>query len=101
MQNEFVPLFYGFHFYLFGLIALASPPLSRLALQFLAAEYFSLMVLGLVGSIVLAHGSLLKAVAMVLLGADFYALRLRYESLTPAWLAHALFNAQLVVSGWI
>ncbi|MEW6449633.1 MAG: tripartite tricarboxylate transporter permease [Pseudomonadota bacterium] len=51
-----------------GLIAIASPPLSRLALQFLAAEYFSLMVLGLVGSIVLAHGSLLKAVAMVLLG---------------------------------
>src|SRR3954466_15099830 len=45
-----------------GLIAVASPPLSRLALQFLAAEYFSLMVLGLVGSIVLAHGSLLKAV---------------------------------------
>ena len=37
-------------------------------LQFGAAEYFSLMVLGLVGSIVLAHGSLLKAVAMVLLG---------------------------------
>src|SRR6187402_3762033 len=34
-----------------GLIAIASPPLSRLALQFLAAEYFSLMVLGLVGSI--------------------------------------------------
>ena len=51
-----------------GLIAIASPPLSRLALQFLAAEYFSLMVLGLVGSIVLAHGSLLKAIAMVLLG---------------------------------
>ncbi len=50
------------------LIAIASPPLSRLALKFLAAEYFSLMVLGLVGSIVLAHGSLLKAVAMVFLG---------------------------------
>src|SRR5215208_1507516 len=50
------------------LIAVASPPLSRLALKFLAAEYFSLMVLGLVGSIVLAHGSLLKAVAMVFLG---------------------------------
>ena len=50
------------------LIAVASPPLSRLALQFLAAEYFSLMVLGLVGSIVLAHGSVLKAVAMVFLG---------------------------------
>ena len=50
------------------LIAVASPPLSRLALKFLAAEYFSLMVLGLVGSIVLARGSLLKAVAMVFLG---------------------------------
>ncbi len=50
------------------LIAAASPPLSQLALKFLAAEYFSLMVLGLVGSIVLAHGSLLKALAMVLLG---------------------------------
>jgi putative tricarboxylic transport membrane protein len=50
------------------LIAVASPPLSRLALKFLAAEYFSLMVLGLVGSIVLAHGSLLKAVGMVFLG---------------------------------
>jgi putative tricarboxylic transport membrane protein len=49
-------------------IALASPPLSRLALQFLAPEYFALMVLGLIGSIVLAHGSVLKAVAMVLLG---------------------------------
>jgi len=24
MQNEFLPLFYTFHFYLFGLIALAS-----------------------------------------------------------------------------
>jgi TctA family transporter len=51
-----------------ALIAIASPPLSKLALQFLAAEYFSLMVLGLVGSVVLARGSLLKAVAMVLLG---------------------------------
>ncbi len=50
------------------LIAVASPPLSRLALKFLAAEYFSLMVLGLVGSVVLARGSLLKAVAMVFLG---------------------------------
>jgi putative tricarboxylic transport membrane protein len=50
------------------IIAIASPPLSRLALQFLAAEYFSLMVLGLIGSIVLAHGSMLKAVAMVFLG---------------------------------
>jgi TctA family transporter len=51
-----------------GIIAVASPPLSELALKFLAPEYFSLMVLGLVGSMVLARGSLLNAVAMVLLG---------------------------------
>ncbi|MDI4239411.1 CPBP family intramembrane metalloprotease [Bradyrhizobium sp. Arg237L] len=36
--------------------------------------------------------------AMILLGLVTYALRLRYESLSPAWLAHALFNAQLTLS---
>jgi len=51
-----------------GIIAVASPPLSELALKFLAPEYFSLMVLGLVGSMVLARGSLINALAMVLLG---------------------------------
>ncbi|PTM51911.1 tripartite tricarboxylate transporter permease [Phreatobacter oligotrophus] len=50
------------------IIAVASVPLSALALKFTAAEYFSLMVLGLTGSIALAHGSAIKAVAMVLLG---------------------------------
>ena len=44
-------------------------------------------------------------IAMVGLGAILFALRLRYESLTPAWLAHALFNAQLTLSypliGWL
>jgi putative tricarboxylic transport membrane protein len=50
------------------IIAVASPPLSEFALKFLAPEYFSLMVLGLVGSMVLARGSLLNAVAMVFLG---------------------------------
>src|SRR6201991_839356 len=50
------------------LLAVASPPLSELALKFLAPEYFSLMVLGLVGSMVLARGSLINAVAMVFLG---------------------------------
>jgi TctA family transporter len=49
-------------------IALASPILGEFALSFLAAEYFSLMVLGLVGTIVLARGSMLKATAMALLG---------------------------------
>ena len=50
------------------LIALASPTLSEIALYFGAAEYFSLMVLGLVSATVLATGSLLKAICMVLLG---------------------------------
>ena len=50
------------------LVAAASPLLGAIALQFLAAEYFSLMVLGLVGSVVLARGSMLKAVAMAILG---------------------------------
>ena len=49
-------------------IATASAPMAWLALQFNAAEYFSLMVLGLTGAVVLAHGSIIKAVAMVLLG---------------------------------
>jgi TctA family transporter len=50
------------------IIALAAPPLAEVALKFGPAEYFSLMVLGLVAATVLAHGSLLKAIAMVLLG---------------------------------
>jgi len=49
-------------------IALAAPPLANLALRFGPAEYFSLMVLGLVASVVLAHGSLLKAIGMIVLG---------------------------------
>lgn len=50
------------------LLALAAPPLADMALEFGPAEYFSLMVLGLVASVVLASGSLLKAIGMVLLG---------------------------------
>ena len=49
-------------------IALAAPPLANIALRFGPAEYFSLMVLGLVASVVLAHGSLLKAIGMIVLG---------------------------------
>jgi putative tricarboxylic transport membrane protein len=51
-----------------GVIALAAPPLANVALKFGPAEYFSLMVLGLVASVVLAHGSLLKAIGMIILG---------------------------------
>ena len=49
-------------------IAFLAPPLSAVALKFQAPEYFSLMVLGLVASIVLAQGSLIKALGMVVLG---------------------------------
>ncbi len=50
------------------LLALFAPPLAEIALKFGPAEYFSLMVMGLVASVVLAHGSLIKAIAMILLG---------------------------------
>ena len=50
------------------LVAGVSLPLSALALKFGPAEYFSLMVLGLIGAVVLAHGSLVKAIAMIILG---------------------------------
>jgi len=50
------------------LVALLAPPLTGIALKFGAAEYFSLMVLGLISSIALASGSIVKALAMVVLG---------------------------------
>ena len=50
------------------LIAMFATPLSGFALAFGPPEYFSLMVLGLVASVVLAHGSLLKAICMIILG---------------------------------
>jgi TctA family transporter len=50
------------------ILAVAAPPLARAALSFGAPEYFSLIVLGLIASIALAHGSILKALAMIVLG---------------------------------
>ena len=50
------------------ILAAFAPPLAELAFEFGAAEYFSLMVLGLVGAVVLAAGSLTKALAMIVLG---------------------------------
>ena len=67
------------------LIAAFAPPLTELAFEFGPAEYFSLMVLGLVGAVVLANGSLLKAVCMIfvglilgLVGSDINSGALRY-----------------------
>lgn len=53
------------------LLAMFSPPLAEMAIKFGGAEYFSLMVLGLVAAVVLAHGSLIKALGMILLGLLF------------------------------
>ncbi|AZW22236.1 tripartite tricarboxylate transporter permease [Bordetella bronchiseptica] len=50
------------------LIAAFAPPLAEVAFKFGPAEYFSLMVLGLIGAVVLASGSIIKAVAMIILG---------------------------------
>ncbi len=49
-------------------MALLSVPLARLALKFTAVEFFSLLVLGLIAAVVMAHGSVAKSLAMVLLG---------------------------------
>ncbi len=50
------------------ILAAFAGPLTELAFKFGPAEYFSLMILGLVGAVVLASGSLLKAIAMIVLG---------------------------------
>jgi TctA family transporter len=53
------------------IIAVAAPPLAEVALKFGPSEYFSLMVFGLIAATVLAHGSLVKAIAMVVWGLLF------------------------------
>ncbi len=50
------------------MLAAFAPPLAEVAFKFGPAEYFSLMVLGLVAAVVLANGSVVKALAMVVLG---------------------------------
>jgi putative tricarboxylic transport membrane protein len=50
------------------LIALVGPPLGEWALRFGSAEYFSLMVLALVGSAVLTEGDVPKGFCMVVMG---------------------------------
>ncbi|MDR6632574.1 TctA family transporter [Phyllobacterium sp. 1468] len=50
------------------LVAVFAPPLTAVALKFGSPEYFSLMIVGLVSSVALAHGSVVKALGMVVLG---------------------------------
>jgi putative tricarboxylic transport membrane protein len=49
-------------------IALAAPALAEVALQFGPADYCSLMIFGLVAAVILAHGSVVKAIGMILIG---------------------------------
>ncbi len=67
------------------LLAVAAPPLAAIALKFGPAEYFSLMILGLVASVALASGSLLKAVAMILLGLLLGCIGTDVESGSPRY----------------
>jgi TctA family transporter len=50
------------------LIALFGPPLADIALEFASAEYFSLMLMGLVAAAALAEGDIVKSIAMVIFG---------------------------------
>uniref|UniRef100_A0A9E8CND8 Tripartite tricarboxylate transporter permease n=1 Tax=Bosea sp. NBC_00436 TaxID=2969620 RepID=A0A9E8CND8_9HYPH len=54
-----------------ALIVALAPALTAFAFEFGPAEYFSLMLLGLIAAVVLAHGSLVKAIAMIVLGVLF------------------------------
>jgi putative tricarboxylic transport membrane protein len=49
-------------------VAASGPLLTQIALSFGPADYFSLMLLGLIISAVLAQGSVIKAIGMVVLG---------------------------------
>ena len=53
------------------IIVMFAEPLTRMAQKFGPADYCSLMALGLVAAVVLASGSVLKAIAMVFLGLLF------------------------------
>ncbi len=50
------------------LIAVAGPPLAEAALKFGAPEYTALMLMALVAAACLAHGDMVKSLAMVFLG---------------------------------
>jgi putative tricarboxylic transport membrane protein len=53
------------------IIVLFAEPLTRMAQKFGPADYCSLMALGLVAAVILASGSVIKAIAMIFLGLLF------------------------------
>jgi hypothetical protein len=62
------------------LIGMFGPPLAEVALLFGAPEYFSLMLFSLTGAAVLVHGSMLKALGMIVLGVSSVASESPYSS---------------------
>ena len=52
-------------------VAALAPALALLTTKFTSVEYFSLMVLGLLSAVVMAQGSIIKAVAMIFVGLLF------------------------------
>src|SRR5712691_982023 len=84
-------------------IAYFAPPLAELALKFSPAEYFSLMVFGLIAAVVLARGSLIKAIAMVCFGIllGFVALAMAFFGITDVVLnlereeKHEVFTSRI------
>ena len=50
------------------IIALCGPSIAEIALEFGPAEYFSLMLMGLVAAAMLAQGDMVKSLAMVVMG---------------------------------
>ena len=53
------------------IIVMFAEPLTRMAQKFGPADYCSLMALGLVAAVILASGSVIKAIAMIFLGLLF------------------------------
>lgn len=49
-------------------IAALAAPMVELALKFGPVEYFSLMLVGLIGAVIMASGSLIKAIGMIIVG---------------------------------
>jgi TctA family transporter len=64
-------------------IAAAAPQLAELALQFGPADYFSLMIFGLVGAVILARGSVVKAIGMILIGVLIGTIGIDVNTSTP------------------
>ena len=74
------------------LLAAAAPPLAQIAFKFGPWEYFSLMVLGLIAAVVLAHGSVIKAIGMILLGFGVVQIGLSLKSHDPSQRANGFLT---------